>query len=101
MDRSKDQGDSIPTPDSAPEGVIISPDTLRQNRLPSGQSRTKKWPVLDASGPPSIDLNRWKLRIFGHVGQPVEWTWPEFLALPRVRVFSDFHCVTRWSRLER
>jgi DMSO/TMAO reductase YedYZ molybdopterin-dependent catalytic subunit len=29
----------------------------------------------------------------------VEWTWEEFLQLPRVRVFADFHCVTRWSRL--
>src|SRR5207245_258978 len=26
-------------------------------------------------------------------------TWDEFQALPRVRVFADFHCVTRWSRL--
>jgi len=55
--------------------------------------------VLDASGPPKIDLATWKLRIFGLVGQEVEWNWTEFLALPRVRVFSDFHCVTRWSRL--
>lgn len=29
----------------------------------------------------------------------MEWNWREFLDLPRVRVFSDFHCVTRWSRL--
>ena len=27
------------------------------------------------------------------------WTWEEFQKLPRVKVFSDFHCVTRWSRL--
>jgi DMSO/TMAO reductase YedYZ molybdopterin-dependent catalytic subunit len=55
--------------------------------------------VLDASGPPSVDLAAWRLRIFGMVEQPVELTWKEFLGLPRVRVFSDFHCVTRWSRL--
>jgi len=99
MDRQKDQGDAVPVPGDAGPGVIISPDTQRQNRVPPGQSRTKKWPVLDASGPPRIDLDRWKLRMFGMVGQPVEWTWSEFLLLPRVRVFSDFHCVTRWSRL--
>jgi len=29
----------------------------------------------------------------------MEWNWGEFKALPRVQVFSDFHCVTRWSRL--
>ena len=36
--------------------VIISPDTRRDNRIPSGQSRTRKWPVLDAHGTPSVDL---------------------------------------------
>ena len=36
--------------------VIISPDTQRENRVPPGQTRTKKWPVLDASGAPEIDL---------------------------------------------
>ena len=94
-----EQGDPVPQPDEAGPGVIISPDTRRSGRIPAGQSRTKKWPVLDASGPPKIDPNTWKLRIFGLVAQPVEWTWREFLELPRVRVFSDFHCVTRWSRL--
>jgi len=29
----------------------------------------------------------------------LEWNWDEFTQLPRVRVFADFHCVTRWSRL--
>ncbi len=99
MDRDKDQADDIPSPDGLPPGVIVSPDTRRGNRIPPGQSRTKKWPVLDASGPPAIDLDRWKLRIVGLVGQSLEFTWPELLILPRVRVFSDFHCVTRWSRL--
>lgn len=99
MDRAKDQNDVVPSPAEAPPGVIISPDTRRQNRIPAGQSRTKKWPVLDASGPPKIEMSNWKLRVYGMVGQPVEWDWNAFLALPRVRVFSDFHCVTRWSRL--
>jgi DMSO/TMAO reductase YedYZ molybdopterin-dependent catalytic subunit len=80
-------------------GVIISPDTLRDDRVPPGQSRTPKWPVLDASGPPTIDLAKWRLRIEGLVASPAEWNWDEFRKLPRVKVFSDFHCVTRWSRL--
>jgi DMSO/TMAO reductase YedYZ molybdopterin-dependent catalytic subunit len=99
MDRSKDQTDEIPSPASQRPEVIVSPDTLRTSRIPPGQSRTKKWPVLDAYGPPRIDLDRWCLRVFGLTGQTVQWTWKEFLELPRVRVFSDFHCVTRWSRL--
>jgi len=44
-------------------------------------------------------LEQWTLQIKGLVDTPVTWTWGEFQALPRVKVFSDFHCVTRWSRL--
>jgi DMSO/TMAO reductase YedYZ molybdopterin-dependent catalytic subunit len=99
MDRTKDQGDEIPTPDAIPTHVIVSPDTRRSDRIPPGQSRTKKWPVLDASGPPAIDLANWRFRLGGLVEQPMEWDWKQFQLLPRARVFSDFHCVTRWSRL--
>src|SRR5215831_14957367 len=99
MDKTKEQSDDIPLPSDAPPGVIISPDTTRVERIPPGQSRTKKWPVLDAGGPPQIDMTRWTLRIHGLVARPVEWNWEAFCELPRVRVFSDFHCVTRWSRL--
>jgi DMSO/TMAO reductase YedYZ molybdopterin-dependent catalytic subunit len=99
MDRSKTQGDEILAPNDLPAGIIVSPDTRRQTRVPPGQSRTKKWPVLDASGPPAIDLENWRFRIGGLTGKTVEWNWREFEALPRVKIFADFHCVTRWSRL--
>ena len=99
MDRSKQQGDEIPSPKGLAEDVVISPDVLRAQRIPPGQSRTKKWPVLDAAGPPAIDRARWRFRIGGMVGKEVEWNWEEFVNLPRLKVFSDFHCVTRWSRL--
>lgn len=79
--------------------VIISADTQRSNRVPPGQSRTRKWPVLDAFGTPSFDPASWSLRIFGLVKRPLELNLAEFQKLPRVKVFSDFHCVTAWSRL--
>ena len=99
MDKTKEQPDTVAGPGDAPPGAIVSPDTYREKRIPPGQSRTKKWPVLDASGPPHVELDTWKLRLFGLVAKPLEWSWREFNELPRVRVFSDFHCVTRWSRL--
>ncbi|MCU1236246.1 MAG: oxidoreductase, molybdopterin binding [Candidatus Solibacter sp.] len=99
MDRTKDQGDAVPGPEGLPDDVIVSPDAARNQRVPPGQSRTKKWPVLDASGPPRVDLERWSFKISGLVGKNVEWSLQEFLTLPRRKVFSDFHCVTRWSRL--
>ena len=95
----KTQKKEIRTPQGLPPGVIVSPDARRTQRVPPGQSRTLKWPVLDASGPPEISLDRWKFSIGGRVARPVEWNWEEFQKLPRVKVFSDFHCVTRWSRL--
>jgi DMSO/TMAO reductase YedYZ molybdopterin-dependent catalytic subunit len=99
MADSKDQTEQIAGPSGLDPGIVVSPDTHRANRIPPGQSRTKKWPVLDASGPPRLRLEEWNLRILGLVNQPIRWNYEEFLHLPRVRVFSDFHCVTRWSRL--
>src|ERR1700750_642698 len=99
MDQKKTQGDAIPSAEGLPGDVIISPDTRRDGRLPPGQSRTRKWPVLDASGPPAVDLSAWRLGVGGLVGKEVGWNWEEFVKLPQIRVFSDFHCVTRWSRL--
>jgi len=98
-DRAKTQGKEVPGADALPPDVIVSPDTRRAERVPPGQSRTLKWPVLDASGPPAIDAERWRLRLGGLVNQPAEWSWADFQKLPRAKVFADFHCVTRWSRL--
>jgi DMSO/TMAO reductase YedYZ molybdopterin-dependent catalytic subunit len=87
-------------PPPPPPDAIISPDTRRSNRIPPGQSRTRKWPVLDAFGTPRVpSADEWRLKIFGLVEHPYELTLAEFQALPRVKVFADFHCVTRWSRL--
>src|ERR1700754_214493 len=80
--------------------VIISPDTRREKRLPPGQSRTKKWPVLDAHGTPDVDLTTWSFAVEGLVEKPLQWSLDEFLQLPAVKVYADFHCVTRWSRLD-
>lgn len=96
---SKYQHSDPATPDQMAAGVIISPDTLRAQRIPPGQSRTRKWPVLDAFGPPLVDLSHWQLRVFGLVDRPTTYSLNEFQSLPRVTVFADFHCVTKWSRL--
>ncbi|MBV9770234.1 MAG: sulfite oxidase-like oxidoreductase [Bryobacterales bacterium] len=99
MDQNKTQNEQVLTPQDAGAGVIVSPDTRRANRVPPGQRRTLKWPILDAGGAPPIELERWKFSIGGLVAHPREWNWREFQELERVKVFSDFHCVTHWSRL--
>jgi DMSO/TMAO reductase YedYZ molybdopterin-dependent catalytic subunit len=80
--------------------VIISPDTRRENRIPPGQTRTKKWPVLDAHGTPRVDLATWTFEVDGLVENALKFSLDEFLQLPPTKVYADFHCVTRWSRLD-
>lgn len=99
MEDPKYQSGPPATPDQQPTGVIISPDTHRSKRVPPGQVRTRKWPVLHYSSVPHVPLDRWQFSIFGLVETPLTFNWEEFQALPRVKVFADFHCVTRWSRL--
>lgn len=72
----------------------------REGRLPPGQSATLKWPVLHYSGVPAFDPATWKFRTWGLVEIPLELNWQEFQALPRAKMTSDFHCVTRWSRFD-
>ena len=92
---------AAPLPPKAIEpDVVISPDTRRGERLPPGQTRTRKWPVLHYGFVPTVSPDRWKLQIFGLVERPLVFSWSEFQELPRVKVYADFHCVTRWSRLD-
>jgi DMSO/TMAO reductase YedYZ molybdopterin-dependent catalytic subunit len=98
-DPDKYQSGEPPGFESCAAGVIVSPDTRRRNRIPPGQSRTRKWPVLQYGGIPQIPTDRWRLEVRGLVEYPLHFTWEEFQRLPRVQVFGDFHCVTRWSRL--
>ena len=70
------------------------------NRIPPGQALTEKWPVLTYGSTPRFDPGRWTFRCFGLVEREVTFTWEEFLALPRVTMSSDVHCVTRWSKLD-
>jgi DMSO/TMAO reductase YedYZ molybdopterin-dependent catalytic subunit len=83
----------------AEEGMIISPDTERKNRVPPGQYLTEKWPVLHYGSVPKINTAKWTLRIFGLVEKEITLDYGAFSALPQIKVFSDIHCVTTWSRL--
>ena len=81
-------------------GIVISPDTRRANRIPPGQTRTKKWPVLQYGSIPQVSTDEWRLEVSGLVEKPFQLDWPALLALPALRVYADFHCVTTWSRLD-
>ena len=84
--------------DSQPADKVSSP--RQEPRLPPGQLKTDKWPVLHYGSVPRIDLSTWELRVDGLVEEPQRWNWEQFQALPRTQVLSDIHCVTRWSRYD-
>jgi DMSO/TMAO reductase YedYZ molybdopterin-dependent catalytic subunit len=82
------------------EKIIKSPDTLRPNRIPPGQHVIDNWPVLHEGETPAIDTTKWQFRIFGLVAQAKNLSYKEFISLPMVKVLSDIHCVTTWSKLD-
>ena len=69
-------------------------------RIPPGQYRTEKFPVLHYGSTPKTDLATWDFKVFGEVDSPFRLTWTEFKALPRKTVTTDIHCVTRWTKLD-
>lgn len=77
-----------------------SPTVLRSDRIPPGQYQTDKFPVLSLTAPPPFDPLAWRLTVSGLVEKPASWSWDELLQLPAVELDADFHCVTRWSRLD-
>ena len=58
-----------------------------------------KWPVLDLGFHPKIATGDWKLTLDGACHQPRTLGWDDLMALEQVDDVSDFHCVTKWSRL--
>ena len=75
-------------------------DPAIAERIPPGQYRTEKFPVLHYGSVPHVDLATWDFRVFGEVDAPFTLTWEQFKELPRKQVHTDIHCVTRWSKLD-
>lgn len=69
-------------------------------RVPAGQTEVKNFPILDLGILPDINKNTWQLRVFGLVANELNLDWEAFQSLPQTRDVSDFHCVTRWTRLD-
>ena len=75
-------------------------DAAVADRIPPGQYRTTKFPVLHYGSVPHTDLATWDFKVWGEVDTPLTLTWEQFKALPRKTVATDIHCVTRWTKLD-
>jgi len=80
--------------------IIISPDTRRETGFRRDNHAQRNGRCLNAHGAPPVDLTTWKFEVDGLVEKPLDFSLDEFMQLPVVKVYSDFHCVTRWSRLD-
>ena len=69
-------------------------------RLPPGQYLTEKWPVLHAGSIPEVDVDTWRMRVFGLVEEEVTLGFEALRSLPVTEITTDIHCVTRWSRFD-
>ncbi|MFC7157402.1 sulfite oxidase-like oxidoreductase [Halomarina halobia] len=70
------------------------------DRLPPGQRRTDRFPVLSKSGTPRWNAETWRFTATGAVEDERSLSWSEFTDLPRETQRQDFHCVTGWSRFD-
>ena len=71
-----------------------------QARVPAGQTLVTDFPVLHISEAPRLSPAEWKLRVHGLVEKELLLDWQAFRQLPQIKDTSDFHCVTRWSKLD-
>ncbi|MBW4603224.1 MAG: sulfite oxidase-like oxidoreductase [Calothrix sp. FI2-JRJ7] len=80
-------------------GKFFQKPTEPNDRVPPGQYLTNGFPVLTYGSTPSVDMNTWEFCISGAVA-PKILTWDDFMQLPQSEFTADFHCVTRWSKLD-
>ncbi|MHC5596337.1 MAG: sulfite oxidase-like oxidoreductase [Nostoc sp.] len=68
-------------------------------RVPPGQHLAKGFPVLTYGETPQVSIEEWEFRVWG-LAKSATFSWSDFMALPQHEFTADFHCVTRWSKLD-
>ena len=69
------------------------------DRVPPGQHLAKGFPVLTYGDTPHIDPADWQFTVSG-LAQGKTFSWQDFMDMPQSEFTADFHCVTRWSKLD-
>ncbi|WP_027882675.1 sulfite oxidase-like oxidoreductase [Meiothermus rufus] len=81
-------------------GHFFKPKTHDAHRVPPGQVLTEKFPVLTYGPTPALRLEEVRLEVKGQVEEAKTFSWADLMALPQSDLTADFHCVTRWSKLD-
>ncbi|MEM8642243.1 MAG: sulfite oxidase-like oxidoreductase [Cyanobacteria bacterium P01_G01_bin.54] len=82
-----------------PGKFFQKPTPDQGDRVPPGQHLAKRFPVLTTGETPQLQATQWRLAITG-LAEPQTFTWADLMALPQQDFTADFHCVTRWSKLD-
>ncbi|WP_414566463.1 MULTISPECIES: sulfite oxidase-like oxidoreductase [unclassified Anabaena] len=82
-----------------PGKFFHKPNEEEQKRVPPGQHLAKGFPVLTYGATPQVSTEDWEFRVSGLV-KPAVFTWSDLMKLPQSEFTADFHCVTRWSKLD-
>ena len=75
------------------------PTAHQSDRVPPGQYLAKGFPVLTYGDTPQIPIDNWHFRVWG-LATAKTFTWSDFMNMPQSQFTADFHCVTRWSKLD-
>ena len=69
-------------------------------KLPPNQVITDKFPEFTYGKLPKISINDWTLNISGTIDKEINLHWNDLLIkFKHNSIISDFHCVTKWSKL--
>lgn len=71
-----------------------------KDRIPPGQYIVNEIPVMHEGNVPDIDFDAYRLHIFGLVENEVKIDFRTLSSLPKSDIKADFHCVTRWTKLD-
>lgn len=82
-----------------PGKYFQKPDPSQSDRIPPGQYLAKGFPILTYGETPQIAPLQWELRVWG-LATPKSFSWSDLMSLPQSEFTADFHCVTRWSKLD-
>ncbi len=75
------------------------PESENSDRVPPGQYLASGFPVLTYGETPQIATENWELKVWG-LATAKTFTWSDLMAMPQQEFTADFHCVTRWSKLD-
>jgi DMSO/TMAO reductase YedYZ molybdopterin-dependent catalytic subunit len=75
------------------------PESEQSDRVPPGQYLAKGFPVLTYGQTPTVSIETWSFRVWG-LAKEKTFSWSDFMAMPQHSFTKDFHCVTRWSKLD-